>query len=226
MQLFKERAYVAGVDPSLSGTAVSFVKGEKYKYFSAPKETKNTKFSQTHRISIIRKFLRKRFKKHPCQLVVIEGYSYGSVQNRELLGEVGGMIRLSVFWDRPQYVGLVFAATPGQLKKYILGTSKVKGTSATKDKIMMGVYKELGIEVDNNNESDAIVLSMIAKDLVKFAEMYSKVIPKSIDDKELMHFINNGWKEYGFKKYRWEVLTSLITSKGNKVLEFNKSVLK
>jgi len=212
---FKNNYHVMGIDPSLSNTAIAVnrVGWKKILFFNSPETIRDLKLKRSaiHRISLTRDYLVEKIKKFPSFLTVIEGYSYGSMQARELMGEVGGMIRLNGFFDNPKEVGPVIVVVPSQLKKYILGSAQTAGGKKTKQLIILNVFKTFGIEAQNDNEADAIVLVKIGMDLVRFAELYGD---KTFDgDKEIRDFINNGWQGSEFPKYRWEVLCTLIINK-------------
>ena len=215
-----DKKNVIGIDPSLNHTAIAVqrIRKKKLRVFNSPESIRDLKDkkSVTCRISLTREFLIKYVNKYPPLLVAIEGYAYSRPQNREILGEVGGMIRLDVFWDHPKQVGPVIVVGTTQLKKYILGSAAAGGGVKTKQLIIMNVFKKWGIEVSNDNEADAIVLAKMAQDFIKFVDKFHNVIPS--DDKELRKFINKGWEEHGYKKYQWEIMCSLTTNKGNRQL--------
>lgn len=217
-KFFKTNYYVMGIDPSLTNTAIAVnrIGWDKILFFNSPETIRDLKQkrSATYRIGITRDYLVKKIKKFPSFLTIIEGYSHGSVQARELMGEVGGMIRLNGFFDNPKQVGPVIIVAPSQLKKYILGSAQVAGGKKTKQLIILNVFKKLGIEAQNDNEADAIVLVKIGMDLVRFAGLYGNKIFNG--DKDIRDFINNGWENTEFPKYRWEVLCSIIINKCNR----------
>ncbi|HEC72384.1 MAG: hypothetical protein ACTSW7_01375 [Candidatus Thorarchaeota archaeon] len=213
---FADREYVIGIDPSLVDTAVAVSKiGRKhgYVYADSPEDCRDQtkKLNVFHRIDLTREYLLKLLLKYRSRLVCIEGYAYGKQTNRELMGEVGGMIRLNCFYDHPNLVGAVIVVGPTQLKKYILGSAQVAGGQKTKQLIMLNVYKRLGIEVTNDNQADAIILAKIAKDMVNFVLLFGE--RNFNGEKDIRDFINKGWENTQFPKYRWEVLCSLIINK-------------
>lgn len=94
-------------------------------------------------------------KTHKPDLVVIEGYSFGSRGRATFSsGELGGVIRLLLFRKKIPYL----VVAPTSLKKFISG----KGNSS-KDMMLLKTYKKYGIEFDNNNICDAFGLAMIGK---------------------------------------------------------------
>lgn len=225
---FSDKKFVMGIDPSLSNTAIAVSQiGRKfgYLYKDSPEECRDStkKLKVFHRIDITRKYLLQLINNFPSRLICIEGYAYAKEVNRELMGEVGGMIRLNCFYDNPELVGAVIVAGPTQLKKYILGSAQIAGGQKTKQLIILNIYKRLGIEVANDNQADAIVLAKIAKDMVNFVKLFGE---KNFNgDKDLRDFINKGWEKTQFPKYRWEVLCSLIINKcdSRKLFDYRKA---
>jgi crossover junction endodeoxyribonuclease RuvC len=88
-------------------------------------------------------------------LVVIEGYSFGS-QGRAIfqIGELGGVIRRYLHLMEIPWVEV----SPASLKKFVTGKGNTK-----KEHIMMHVLKRWGVECNNNNEADAFGLAMIGE---------------------------------------------------------------
>lgn len=88
-------------------------------------------------------------------LAVVEGYSYGSSNNREALAEWGGIVRV-LLWDR-QIPTLIVA--PQTLKKFVLPG----GGSNEKEMMLLESYKRWGIEFANNDECDAHALAQLGR---------------------------------------------------------------
>lgn len=216
---YKVNQYVIGIDPSLNHSAIAIneIGNKQIKFEDSPELIRDSKLKLKviTRIACTRNWLIKTVNQYHPRLICIEGYAYGKTQNRELMGEVGGMIRLNVFHDQT-IVGPVIIVGPTQLKKYILGSAQVAGGEKTKQLIILNIFKKLKIETSNDNQADAVVLCKIGKDLVKFVKEYRN---KRFDsDKKIREFINNGWEGTKFPKYRWEVLCSLIINKSNRTL--------
>lgn len=88
-------------------------------------------------------------------LAVVEGYSYGSPNNREALAEWGGLVRI-LLWDR-KIPTLIVA--PQTLKKFVLPG----GGSNDKDMILLESFKRWGVEFANNDECDAHALAQLGR---------------------------------------------------------------
>ncbi len=83
-------------------------------------------------------------------LVMIEGYSYGSKNSHaHALGELGGIIRVALTEAGIRYVDV----PPSNLKKYATG----KG-NASKGLVLVEAVKRLGYVGSSDNESDALWL--------------------------------------------------------------------
>lgn len=89
------------------------------------------------------------------ELVVIEGYSFGSMNKREALGELGGVVRLMLFEARVRYIDV----PPSSLKQYATG----KGNAA-KELVLVEAVKRLGYTGSDNNVADAMWLRAMALD--------------------------------------------------------------
>lgn len=89
-------------------------------------------------------------------LVVIEGYSYGSrASQAHSLGELGGVVRLGL-WRRGIPVSVV---SPAARSKYATG----KG-NASKDAVIAAISARTGIAFRNSDECDAWILCAMALD--------------------------------------------------------------
>ena len=226
---FNDRKYVIGIDQSLSNTAVSVYnldkvpKKDRIKVYSVSdyiKESTRKNRTVYQRLHLMRERLLQLIKSHPSCFVVVEGYAYSTKQNRELAGEVGGTVRW-ILWDNSKFAGPSLLVSPLSLKKYILGAYRKSGP-LTKERIIMMVYKKYGIEVKNNDEADAIVLSKIGRDFVKFVKKYAEEVQK-MTDVDARKFMLNGWnnKDCKLKKYQWEVVVSLMVKRGDvKIMDF------
>lgn len=223
LRSYEDRPFVVGIDASLTDTAITAIgPGTEHgrwmvRMYDAPAATKNAAISQTCRMSIIRRYAIKAFQRHPAKLVTIEDYAYNQPQGATLLGEVGGVLRLCVFHDHPELVGLVVLVSPTQLKKYIVGRASKGQKSVKKEKVLQRLVMEYRLEADNNNQGDATVLAIIARDLVRVVseiqveQFYDE--GGAYDDQRTMEFIKHGGKDWKLEQYKWEVLISLIKNR-------------
>jgi len=85
-------------------------------------------------------------------LIVLEGYAYSRGNQAHQIGELGGVIRLTLFLvDR---IPVIIA--PAKLKKFVTG----KG-NANKELVMMDGYKRFGIDVPTTDEVEATALAIM-----------------------------------------------------------------
>lgn len=90
-----------------------------------------------------------------ADLVVIEGYSFGSKGNAVInLGELGGVIRLALSDANKRYVEI----PPSCVKLFATG----KG-NAPKDEVLAAAIRKLGYARANHNEADALWLLEMAR---------------------------------------------------------------
>lgn len=76
-------------------------------------------------------------------------------QSASILGELSGVVKVTL-WENHGVTPLL--VPPMSLKRFACG----KG-NATKDLVMLSVYKRYGVEIPDNNAADAYVLARIAR---------------------------------------------------------------
>ena len=84
--------------------------------------------------------------------VVIEGYSFGSKFQHEIMYSIGTVIRYIVWQRGYNYIEV----PPHRLKKFVTG----KGTSK-KELMMLKILENWGVSIENNNMADAFALALI-----------------------------------------------------------------
>ena len=141
-----------------------------------------------------------------ADLFVIEGYSYGSKQGREIAGEVRGAAIMAMLNDF--VVGSAFEnagevvsrmdlnkivlVPPTSLKKFVLG----KG-AGDKDMMRLGVYKRWGFEAATNDEVDAYALARIG-----LAHLMGDAAVLTVPQQEVIDKVFGGEVEKGKSKPR------------------------
>jgi crossover junction endodeoxyribonuclease RuvC len=145
-----------GIDPSLTGTAISVVNEDGELQFS---QVLHNKFTGPERLIYIRDIVEKVIQNFIPVGIVIEGYAMGAKFGREAAGELGGVLRVLFCQMQIPYN----VAAPMQLKKFITGKA-----NAEKDHILMAVYKKFGYEFVTNDEADAYVLARIGMELNRY----------------------------------------------------------
>ena len=148
-----------GLDLSLTGTGVVVLKDNSKKPIVAKCiKTKNLRGGE--RLAYIWQEIHQILDMGWESAVVIEGYSYGSI-NRGLpfqIGELGGVVR-----ERLTHYRLLYTVVPPTtLKKFITGHGNAK-----KPEVMKIVQNRWGFETKDNNIADAYGLAMYAKEMTK-----------------------------------------------------------
>jgi crossover junction endodeoxyribonuclease RuvC len=145
----------AGIDPSLTATAVAIIdNGGKL----VQSDVISFKWDGPKRLAGIRDLtLRLLRNQCPASLdctICIEHYAMGCKFGRESAGELGGVLRVMLYENDYNY----YEIPPLRLKQFATGKA-----TAEKDHILMAVYKKWGIEFQKNDEADAFILAQIAR---------------------------------------------------------------
>jgi len=103
-----------------------------------------------------------------------------------VLGELAGVVKLvlfAIFEEHPnERLKTPLQVPPMTLKKFVSG----KGT-ATKDMMLLNVYKRYGVELSDNNAADAYGLARIASEYV--IDDTEKTIVKKLQDSKFRDFV-------------------------------------
>lgn len=137
-----------GLDLSLTNSASAMLQAAKIST-----DRKSPKNKGTERLSLLRKWLTDYIVDTDPVGVAIEGYSFGSKNGRERMGEWGGVARLVLHDLGVPYIEV----PPTSLKKFI--TSK---SAAEKTEMGVQLYKRYGLERNQNDEVDAACLTLFA----------------------------------------------------------------
>ena len=87
-------------------------------------------------------------------LVAVEGYSFGSQNAREAMGEWGGLLRWLLWKDGYRFI----VVPPTTLKKFTTGKGNAK-----KDMMILEVFKKWGYSAQSNDDADSYALAQLAK---------------------------------------------------------------
>lgn len=155
---------IIGIDPSLTSTGIVVLRGNKVELAVT---TKNEPALGTidrvrliyERIVDIQENLSDGEKWQAPDLIVIEGFSYGS-KGRSVfdIAYLGWRIREELEWLKEQDNIPWLEVPPSQLKKFATGQG-----NANKEIILQQVYKRWGVEFSDNNQADAYVLAQIGR---------------------------------------------------------------
>lgn len=152
---------VLGIDPSLTGFAMCALHPEgQYQFWlirSSKRGVDRLADIQNQLSMVMTKLSIRRFT---FVSVCMEGYSFGAQNNREVLGELGGVVKVTLRSalqrNHPEgaYPTIV---QPTALKKFVTGTG-----SAKKSEMLKAVYKRWGIDVADDNLADAYGLARMS----------------------------------------------------------------
>ena len=155
---------IIGIDPSLTSTGIVVLRGNKVELAVT---TKNKPELGTidrvrliyERIVCVAENLTDGEKWQAPDLIVIEGFSYGS-KGRSVfdIAYLGWRIREELERLRTEDNIPWLEVPPSQLKKFATGQG-----NANKEIILQQVYKRWGVEFSDNNQADAYVLAQIGR---------------------------------------------------------------
>lgn len=100
--------------------------------------------------------------------VSMEGYAWGSRFNREVMGELGGVVKLALLDHCTQRLSRAVPTAlvpPPTLKKFTAGSGNAK-----KEQMIMAVYKKWGVDTNSNDEADAYSLARVSAAIVGLTE--------------------------------------------------------
>lgn len=157
---------VMGIDPSLTATGIVVLRNGEVEWVETTRN--QPELGTIQRVSLIYKKILdieasltddKRIKYSPPALIVIEGFSYGS-KGRSVfdIAYLGWRIREELERLRDEDNVPWIEVPPSQLKQFATG----KG-NANKEIILQQVYKHWGVELHDNNQSDAFTLAKIGE---------------------------------------------------------------
>lgn len=151
-----------GLDLSLTGTGVCVIDSQGTICFVTKLKSKTRGME---RLQGIRDRVSEILEKYEPSFICVEGYSMGSRAGQAFsIGELGGVIKLMLYEQKREYRDVA----PTQVKKF-----GAKKGNASKDQVMMNVYKEWGFEARSNDEADAFVLAQIARAFKKTVALRS-----------------------------------------------------
>lgn len=114
------------------------------------------------RLSEIHRALRQIFINLDCEFnvraVAVEGYAPNAKFHREVLGELGGIVRLAAFNVLGPTCGAPITVGISAVKKFATGRG-----NAAKDDMKLAVYKKWGVEFASHDLADAYTIARIAR---------------------------------------------------------------
>jgi crossover junction endodeoxyribonuclease RuvC len=143
-----------GIDQSLKYTAVSIFKSNQLSvYRIRPLYMGVSRIAEIYdRFEDILDFWN---ADQPIYGAAIEGYAFGGQGAIFNLGELGGILRLALYKRNIRTIEV----PPAHLKKSLTGVGNAK-----KELMIKELYKKYNVDVDDNNDCDAVALSIAAKE--------------------------------------------------------------
>lgn len=177
MILSQNNRPVIGIDASLTSTGFCIL----YEDVKNMKllAVKGGKLRGAERLAYFQEQLVYLLTEYTPKFALIENYAYSvGVGGRVFdVGELGGVVRLTLFQQSVPYD----VVAPPSVKKYITGSGRCE-----KDVIIKEVYKNYGIDTNDNNLADAVVIAKIAESIWKKrndVEVKLKKYEKEVVDK-------------------------------------------
>ena len=199
---------VWGLDISLSNTGLTIYDIKKSKYECFSHKFKGTHYSRTKQLE--NSFI-KRFKTNTPDLVILEGWSYGSRQGREVLGETTYAVKRNFIFEGSKVLSII--VPPLSLKKYVA----LRGKKVEKKEILHIVKEDWNAEVSNHDEADSYALAIIAKEIISLCSGYEE---KEISDNNLLKEIKDLFEMTGMEKQRSEVIFNIILNETENIRRF------
>jgi crossover junction endodeoxyribonuclease RuvC len=134
---------ILGIDGSLTATGLASVEGVR-----TLKPPKNMRGAE--RLSWFGNEIRDLSDE--TDVAIVEGYSFASKAAREVLGELGGIIRVELYRANVPFV----VVQPKSVKKFATGVG-----NAGKDEVIAAAIRRWGFEGVSNNEADAWMLYLM-----------------------------------------------------------------
>lgn len=168
---------VIGIDASLTSTGLCLL----YEDIKNMKllSVKGGKLRGAERLNYFQEQLLSLLLEYKPKYALIENYAYasGAVGRVFDIGELGGVVRLTLFQQKIPYD----VVAPPSVKKYISGSGRCE-----KDVIIKEVYKNYGLDTNDNNLADAVVIAKIAESIWRIrngGEVKLKKYEKEVVDK-------------------------------------------
>lgn len=149
MNTFSFYKCVLGIDLSLISTGICLLEDSKFETALI-----GTKLRGCERLNYIRDEIEDFVLSYSPRLVVLEGYSFGSIGQTFSIGELGGIIKL--FLVNSGYKTII--VPPKCLKKFITGNG-----NSGKEIMLVKTLSKYKVEFENNNLCDAFGLAQMGQ---------------------------------------------------------------
>lgn len=147
---------ILGIDASLSATGICLLDTDSFNNKSFISKTLSTSFKGMERLLYIEKQVAEYAEK--ADYIVMENYAFDAKYNREVLGELQGILKRRLYLMKKQ----LLLIDTHKLKKVLTGKSKNPTTLKVKDWIVKSVNTRYNIDFTNrDDECDAFGLALI-----------------------------------------------------------------
>lgn len=174
-----------GIDHSLTGTGLSCLSNNTITHCTISTKPKDYD-NRWLRYDDLTKQIMLWIKKNKGKYITLEDYILNPKNPRTTMAliEAGSLLRTRLTLEKYQWI----TVAGSQLKKYILGRG-----SGDKSLIIKEVYKQYGLDINNNNEADAIVLAHMCRDIISNKQGKNKpqrdVLKKILKEREKINWI-------------------------------------
>lgn len=144
---------ILGIDPSLSGTGLVVIEdviGSEPLIVTRTTAKTSPGVPQGERLSTITGTLTSLMGMYQPDHVAIEGYAMGAKFQREVMGEVGGAIKLAL-WG---YGVDPITWAPGSWRKALFNNGSLK-----KDRIQIEAFQRYGVDLKDTNQLEAFCVA-------------------------------------------------------------------
>lgn len=160
-----EGSIVVGIDQSYSGFGLTFMsKAPSPLVYSTVLRAFPPTGSVIERLLQVKAWLTETLLYMSCvyyDAVAMEDYAYGGSQMAHMLGELGGLVKTTVF-ETIELEPILISTSA--LKKYVSGSGATK-----KNAMLMATYKKWGIEFWDDNMADSFGLAHAISGRAKLA---------------------------------------------------------
>jgi Holliday junction resolvasome RuvABC endonuclease subunit len=207
--LFLDRCYVWGLDLSLTGTGFSAINVENKEIF-IDKFSTSKEMPLMKRGAMIGSWLGYRYDSMRPAMIVLEGAFIPFGQKFRMAHSID-LVKLNYLIEFMLYSmggSLYRNITPRSIKKYVTGTSK-----ASKMDIRKRLCTERGIDLQDEDMSDAFSMALIALDFYRVLKSFELDAYDITDKKSMLQFSKDMGIFLG-AKHRSEVMLGLMSVGG------------
>ena len=205
------RKYVWGLDLSLTGTGFCAIDLETKEIYLDKYNTVAT-IPLIKRSAMIASWLGYRYMEMRPSCIIMEGaFIPFNKKNNFGMAHAVDLNKLNHLIEFALYGmgGALYRNVPARsIKKYAVGQP-----SASKEEIRQGLCKERGIDIEDNDMSDAFAMALMAFDVYRLLTSFDFFKYNVTDAKEMLEF-EKDLRVYLGPKYRAEVFMSILGTSG------------